>query len=277
MMEVEERVDWYSVQPKPKDIEEHEICVKVVPVQDKYGRVCSPAEEPLTLRVSSLATAGQVKVQLALILQQKPEDLELYNAHGPGWEHPFGDLDRLSCMDWGIVHGLPRDTPEMKVGWAKGREAKAKPIQKKRDESPTSTDCEDFTEIKKFSWVDEGHQIKLYVDQPAEALVPGTEVCVDFKKLSCALSVRNPEGQIFVLTLHPLYGPIHPGKSKYKFSEGKRITITLMKPGPVQKLEGQSYYDSWVELVRDDGKFMSEYGMTPSFWGKPPEQDSDDT
>eukprot|EP00746_Dinoflagellata_sp_MGD_P127471 gnl/MRDRNA2_/MRDRNA2_62038_c0_seq1.p1 gnl/MRDRNA2_/MRDRNA2_62038_c0~~gnl/MRDRNA2_/MRDRNA2_62038_c0_seq1.p1 ORF type:complete len:245 (-),score=38.50 gnl/MRDRNA2_/MRDRNA2_62038_c0_seq1:232-966(-) len=213
------------------------------------------------LRVSSRLTAGQVKLQLALILEQKPESLALHLG-----DRILGELDSLSALEGEFRCG---DTPELHLGWMQGHEGKVKQKKKKRDKSPTSTDFEEFTEIRKFSWADNGETVKIYVDEPAEALMPGTEVCVDMKKFSCSLSVRNPEGQIFVLTLHPLYGPINPNKSKYKFSEGKRITITFVKPGPVQKLEGRNYYDHWVQLTRDDGRFMDQFGMTPSHWGDP--------
>ena len=52
---------------------------------------------------------------------------------------------------------------------------------------------------------------------------------VAFNEFSCTVVVTDAEGQIYKLSLSKLFEKIEIDKSSWRFSEGKRISVTLKK------------------------------------------------
>ena len=52
---------------------------------------------------------------------------------------------------------------------------------------------------------------------------------VSFNEWSCGVDVTDAEGQVYKLSLSKLFEKIEVDKSTWRFSEGKRISVTLKK------------------------------------------------
>eukprot|EP00931_Biecheleriopsis_adriatica_P116525 TRINITY_DN92160_c0_g1_i1.p1 TRINITY_DN92160_c0_g1~~TRINITY_DN92160_c0_g1_i1.p1 ORF type:complete len:408 (+),score=75.55 TRINITY_DN92160_c0_g1_i1:67-1290(+) len=90
--------------------------------------------------------------------------------------------------------------------------------------------------IQKFSWADEGSNVKVYINEssnPAVLAAAGDgrlgRVDCDFQPRSFSLNVHGEDGSLFELKVRGLLHEVLPEKCKVRVSAGKRITVSLAK------------------------------------------------
>lgn len=99
----------------------------------------------------------------------------------------------------------------------------------------TEARIDDAVRIDKYTWADDGKNVKIFVDADAEpravqAAGDGKKGRVDavFQEQGFAMIVKD-EGRRFALEVPKLYNTISPKDCKVRVSEGKRITVSLRK------------------------------------------------
>ena len=99
--------------------------------------------------------------------------------------------------------------------------------------------------IAKYSWLDEDAKVKIYIDlEQFPTQITKAMVDVQFGEYSCTIKVVDETGSHHLLSLDKLNEKIEPEKSTWRFSEGKRISVTFKK-----WLE-----TSWSKLLKEPKK-----------------------
>lgn len=99
--------------------------------------------------------------------------------------------------------------------------------------------------IKKYSWLDESAKVKVYIDlDQFPTTITKDMIEVAFDEWRIDVRVVDADGTTHLLSLNKLSEKIEVDKSSWRFSEGKRISLTLKK-----WLE-----TSWKTLVKTPAK-----------------------
>lgn len=86
--------------------------------------------------------------------------------------------------------------------------------------------------IEKYSWLDDGNKVRVYVDDPniLPLIADSMEaVSCSFDVRSMCLEVQQSASVLFCLDIPSLTEEIDPQESSFKVSLGKRVTVTLVK------------------------------------------------
>lgn len=86
--------------------------------------------------------------------------------------------------------------------------------------------------IEKYSWSDDGDNVRIYVDDPniLPCIADSEEsVSCNFQPKSLCLEIRQSCSVVFGLDINTLNDEIDPTESSFKVSLGKRVTVTLKK------------------------------------------------
>ena len=84
--------------------------------------------------------------------------------------------------------------------------------------------------IKKYSWLDEDAKVKVYIElDQFPTVITKDMIEVAFDEWRVDVKVVDADGTTHVLSLNKLSEKIEVDKSTWRFSEGKRISLTLKK------------------------------------------------
>ena len=101
----------------------------------------------------------------------------------------------------------------------------------KRDEPKVEKKPEIITKkIAKYSWLDEDAKVKVYIELDQFPTQITKAMCdVKFEEFSAEIKIVDENGTNHILNLAKLYDKIEPEKSSWRFSEGKRVSVTFKK------------------------------------------------
>ena len=104
------------------------------------------------------------------------------------------------------------------------------PVLVERKSTVTEKEEPKMIAIKKYSWNDEDAKVKVYIElDQFPCNITKDMIEVAFDEYACNVVIKDAEGQIYKLTLSKLHEKIEIDKSSWRFSEGKRISITFKK------------------------------------------------
>ena len=103
-------------------------------------------------------------------------------------------------------------------------------VEKKESAVTEKEEKQRVEAIKKYSWLDEDAKVKVYIDlQQFPTAITKDMVEVAFDEWRVDVTVVDADGTKHLLTLNKLTEKIEIDKSTWRFSEGKRISLTLKK------------------------------------------------